>query len=289
MMSYRLINLMFLCTVNSIFTTAGIFLNSVVIISLRTFNSCRKGTSNFMILILSIFDLLVGIFGHPSVILSAVPWSTRDNSSAHWTTGGSDGYSLTEVGIIVSNYTQSFSMMVLLTMTIDRYLALTRPFFHKIHVTRRRLFSLTVVLQLLIIAVRMLRFFEGVKAVYYSAAFLIATVAMLLLAFMNYQMFRTAVRAKRNKQTPRVQLAQMKRNYTCVLAVACFYVCVIPIAVYALFRVASIVDEDILMLIRLWGNTSLSASSTLNCIVFFWRNEALRKEGKKLLSSCYRR
>ena len=243
-----------------------------------------------MILTLSSFDLLVAIFGYPSVILSAVPWSTRDNSSGHWSTAESNRYSLTEVGIIASNYTQSFSMIALLAMTIDRYLAMTRPLFHKIHVTRRRLLSLTVALQFLLIGVRMLRFFGDHKVVYYSACFLIATIIMLLMAYMNYRMFRIAAKAKRNKQAQKMQLARMKKNYTCVLAVICFYVCVIPIAVYAMLRLlrdTSIVDED--TLIRLWGNTSLSVSSKLNCIIFFWRNETLRKEGKKLLSCCHKR
>ena len=292
MMLYRLINLIILSIVNGFFTIAGIFLNSVVVIIAWTSKSFRKGTSNFMILILSSFDLLVGIFGHPSIILSVVPWSTRDNSSAHWSTAESNKYSLTEIGIIVLNYTQSFSMIALLVMTIDRYLALTRPLFHKIHVTRRRLLSLTVALQFLLIGVRMLRFFGSHKAIYYAAAFLIATMIMLLLAYMNYGMFRIAAKAKPNKQAPKMQLVQMNKNCTCVLAVICFYVCVIPIAVYAMLRLLtdpSIVDEDTLMLIRLWGNTSLSVSSTLNCIIFFWRNEILRKEGKKLLSRCHKR
>jgi hypothetical protein len=41
-----------------------------------------------------------------------------------------------------------------------------------------------------------------------------------------------------------------------------------------------------LRLILLWGNTSLSMRSTWNCVIFFWRNEILRKAGAKLVSSC---
>lgn len=280
---YRLLNLIFLCTVNGFFTFSGIFLNLVVVISLLKSTQLRKGTCNFMILVLSSFDLLVVVFGHPSVILSAVPWSTGDNSSAHWSTSGNDGYHLAEVGIIVSNYTQGFSIFALLTMTIDRYLALTRPLFHKVSVTRRRLLALTVAMQLLIIAVRMFRFFKYFKTVYYAAAFLLGTTSVLLLVVMNCRMFRIAVRVKRNSRAPKTQLALLKKSSTCLLAVGCFFVCITPVIVYAVLRATSAAEENTLMLIRLWGNTSLSMSSTLNCVIFFWRNEILRKEGMKLL------
>ncbi|CAB3986961.1 D(2)-like dopamine receptor, partial [Paramuricea clavata] len=247
----------------------------------------RKGTCNFMIFVLSSFDLLVVVFGHPSVILSAVPWSTGDNSSAHWSTPGNDGYHLAEVGIIVSNYTQGFSILALLTMTIDRYLALTRPLFHKVSVTRRRLLALTVTMQLLLIVIRMFRFFKYFKAaVYYAAAFLFGTTCMLLLVVMNCRMFSIAVWVKRNSQAPKTHLALLKKSCTCLLAVGCFFVCITPVIVYALLRATSAAQENTLMLIRLWGNTSLSMSSTLNCVIFFWRNEMLRKEGMKLLCTC---
>jgi hypothetical protein len=66
---YSLVNLIFLCIiVNGFFTFFGIFLNSVVIISLWRSAQLRKGTGNFMILVLSSFDLLVIIVGHPTVI-----------------------------------------------------------------------------------------------------------------------------------------------------------------------------------------------------------------------------
>ena len=53
-----IINIFFLCTVNITFMISGIFLNSVVIISLRRSSQLRKKTCYFMILVLSCFDLV---------------------------------------------------------------------------------------------------------------------------------------------------------------------------------------------------------------------------------------
>ncbi len=242
-----------------------------------------------MILVLSISDLLVVVLGHPAVVLTAVTWSTGSNSSAHWSTSGSKGYHLAEVATIISHYTQSFSIFALLTMTIDRYIAISRPFFHKIYVTKRRLLVFAVTMDLLVIGVRMFRFFKDLKAVYYMAALIISLIAILLLALMNYRMFRIAMKAKRNKQTTKMlQFAHLKKNFTCLLAVSCFFVSMIPTVVYSVLRATStgVVGEDTLMLLRLWQNTMLTMSSTWNCVIFFWRNEILRNEGKKLLSHC---
>ena len=143
-------------------------------------------------------------------------------------------------------------------------------------------------MQFLFIALRMFRFFNGLKAVNYISSLVIGTIPIFLLAIMNYRMFRIATKTRRNKQVLKTQMALSKKNYTCLLTVVCFFICITPLVVYAVFRATSIaiLSEDALMLIRLWGNTSLSISSTWNCVIFFWRNEILRKAGQKLLSSC---
>ena len=61
-----LYSLICLCVVNGFFTLAGIFLNSVVIISLWKSSQLRRKTCYFMILVLSCFDLGVVMVGHPN-------------------------------------------------------------------------------------------------------------------------------------------------------------------------------------------------------------------------------
>jgi hypothetical protein len=289
MVLYRFINLILLCTVNGFFSLAGIFLNSVVIICLWKSAKLRKGTGNFMILVLSSFDLLAIVVGHPAVILITVPWSRADNSSAHWSTRSeSDGYHLTEVVMYASHYTQTFTLSTLLAMTIDRYLAISQPFFHKIHVTKRRLLAISVMMQLLYIVALTFRFFKGFKAIYYGGACLIMGTEIIFLVVMNYRVFRIAAKAKRNEQASRTRLALLKKGCTCLLAVTCFFVCSTPLLVYIVLRATStdLLSEDTLMLLRFWGSTSLGMNSTWNCVIFFWRNEILRNAGKKLLPGC---
>ena len=72
-----LYSLICLCVVNGFFTLAGIFLNSVVIISLWKSSQLRRKTCYFMILVLSCFDLGVVMVGHPTIMLVAIiSWSS---------------------------------------------------------------------------------------------------------------------------------------------------------------------------------------------------------------------
>ena len=66
---------------------AGIFLNSVVIISLWRSSQLRKKLCYFMILVLSCFDLAVVTITHPLLIVSTIYFSRRGinelNTLAH--------------------------------------------------------------------------------------------------------------------------------------------------------------------------------------------------------------
>jgi hypothetical protein len=39
----------------------------------------------------------------------------------------------------------------------------------------------------------------------------------------------------------------------------------------------------------LWSNTFISLNSTFNCVIFFWRNSILRREGMKTVNAFRRR
>ena len=132
-----LINAVFLCLLNASFMIAGVSLNFVVVISLWRSSQLRKKLCYFMILVLSCFDLTVVVVGHPLVILSTILWSMQKFDAgfeAIWK-------SITVLG--------SFSLIALLMLNIDRFLALTFPFFHQTAVTKGKL-TLFLALQIII-------------------------------------------------------------------------------------------------------------------------------------------
>ena len=118
----------FLCVINKIFMVAGIFLNSVVIISLWRSPQLRKQLCYFMILVLSCFDLAVVTITHPIFIVSTIYFSQGEIDEIREDTRKSICFAV-----------YGSSLFALLTLNVERFLALTRPFFHQASVTKTRL------------------------------------------------------------------------------------------------------------------------------------------------------
>ena len=117
--SCYVINLTILFLLNVSFMVAGIFLNSVVIISLRRSSQIRKKICYFMILVLSCFDLAAVAIVHPLLVLSPMVWALRLTREIH------------HIRILTATHLAGFSMFALLTLNMERFLALTFPFFHQ--------------------------------------------------------------------------------------------------------------------------------------------------------------
>ena len=275
------INVLFLSTLNIFFLVAGIFLNSVVIISLWRSSQLRKKSSYFMILVLSCFDLAGIATSHPILILSTILWSMQTSP---------------EEIKVVWEYTSillgGFSLFTLLTLSIDRFLGVTYPIFHRTSVTKKRLLFFLALLIIMLVFMSPLLYF-------YSRTFgnmLIAvTFLSLLLVFipLNYKIVKIAGAKRKEKsvapstdnEARTVCKLNNKKISTCSLAVGCFFFCSSPQIIYSVWRFTSDTPSHHTQtrLLNLWSHTFFSMNSTFNCLIFFWRNSILRREGMKLV------
>ena len=277
------INVFFLCTVNGIFMIAGIFLNSVVIISLWRSSQLRKKLCYFMIFLLSCFDLSVVIISHPAVMISAIVWAFGD-------------YDKLFENVIVYTFMllAGFSAFALLTLNIERFLALAYPFFHERMVTKERLIYFLTFLQLSGIALTTLSFDDIIlpKKVVVIVALLFFLGSFI---YLNYRAFKIAS-SKRSKgkivpnsdQKSKRTKFNLKKMSTCSLAVVCYLTCSFPQIVYSLCILASdgtssSYQNDIPF--YLWAATTVCTNSTFNCLILFWRNTVLRREGMKIVKN----
>ncbi len=121
-------SVVFLCIINTISMVFGIFLNSVVIISLWRSRQLRNKPCYFMILVLSCFDLAVVTITHPLLISSTI-YFPREEIKRIRENGR------TSIAFILNG----FSMTALFTLNVERFLAITCPFFHQASVTKTRL------------------------------------------------------------------------------------------------------------------------------------------------------
>ena len=269
---------------------AGIFLNSVVIICLWRASQLRKKLCYFMILVLSCFDLAVVTITHPFLIVSTIYFFLEEINEIR---------EATRVSIFFILYT--CSMSALFTLNAERFLALTCPFFHQASVAKTRVIYFQALFAVIPVGLSPLLHFNAeiitniLIAVFFS-------LLLFLFIYSNYKIFKIA-KSKREegRVTPttgtttdekrKKRFLKVKNISTCCLVVASFFFCSCPQIIASALRLASktsLYDRQVLLL-NLWSNTFISLNSTFNCVIFFWRNSILRREGMKILNAFRRR
>ena len=280
-----ILNAVFLCIVNILFMVAGIILNSVVIVSLWRSRQLRKQLCYFMILVLSCFDLAVVAINHPFLITSTICYFFEDINEMR--EGARVTVSLILCGLSISG---------LFMLNAERFLAITCPYFYQRSISKTKLIRFQVFTTILIVGVSSL---ANVNTQTVIAVNIIVAICLsfLLLLFIvsNYKIF-TIAKSKRIDELAvpsfatslhrKTRIISLKSVSTSSLAVGCFFLCSCPHIMYSVLRFTSGAppyDRKVL-LFNIWSNTFVSINSTLNCLIFFWRNSILRREGLKMLA-----
>ena len=272
------INLIFIFAVNVLFFFSGICLNSLVILSFRRSVQLRKKLCHFMIMVLSCCDLLAVLTGHPLTAIHAMLFLTAKLDAYHGWVVISRRLATIFVG---------FSLLALLVMNFDRYLATSYPIFHRTSVTKGRLLTILAILITVEITLVLLSFNNFV--IPYEVALLIFIIILIPpMLFMNCKLFAVARKSRKNNGiSPEMKkMFSSKTISSCLLAVVCFVVLNIPVFVYIGLSITSTEKEftlDNAALPGFWASTITSMNSTFNCLIFYWKNKILRTEGMKVI------
>ena len=282
---------------NICFMITGILLNSVVIISFLISFQLRRKVCYFMILVLSCFDLAVIIINHPLLIYLRILLSEKTDDQ------GNAEFTKQQESVIVSLEWVMFSivacsMLALLTLNVERFLALRYPYFHHSTVTRRRL-VLFLLISIIVVLVPPIPYHQTDE---FTHVFAILIFWLVFFALMcpNYKMASITKSVQKKERNTSNALAandnqqrkkhkkNLKTISTCFMVVACFMICSSPQIIYTLYNCSMYEmcnpKEGLHILIfNLWASASVSFNSTFNCLLFFWKNSILRREGKKII------
>ena len=271
------INLIFIFVVNVLFFLSGICLNSLVILSFWKSAQLRKKLCYFMIMILSCCDLLLVLTNHPLTALIAMLWLTGKLDARH---------SWIDISQREATIFAGFSLLALLVMNFDRYLATYYPIFHRTSVTKGRLLTLVAILSIFELTLVVMATNDFIFS-FHVGVLIFLIIVFPPMIFINYKLITIARKSRRNNRiSPEMKKTFSFKNVSsCLLAVACFVVLSIPTFVYIWLRIttkdSSTLDDA--HIAGLWGRTIASMNSTLNCLIFYWKNKILRAEGIKLL------
>ena len=269
------LKLSFLCVVNVFFAISGVFLNTLVILCLWKASQLRKKLCYFMLMVLSCFDLAAVITNHLQLLIYSIIWMTEEYEILH----------RAYVYLDSTDMFLGFSLLALLVMNLDRYIAMTYPLFHRTSVTRQRLLFLLLIFLLFEviltgISVNNLVISDQV------ATMIFATTVSPPLFFINWKLFFIARKmGKKNAASPELlkQTRNLKNISSCLLAVVCLVCLYLPMTIYIVLSITQGSTSTNVKISWLWTKTIIATNSTFNCLIFFWKNNILRTEGKKII------
>ena len=271
------ISLILISALNVLFFFSGICLNSVVILSFWRSAQLRKKLCYFMIMVLSCCDLLEVLSSHPFLTLLAMSCML---------TGKIYPYKWMDIPLTLSSEFVCLSLLALLVMNFDRYLATYHPIFHRTSVTKGKLLTLLAILSIGALPLLLL---ASSNVISHQVGLLVSCIILAPpMVFMNYKLFTIARKSRRNKGTsPEMKMTfSLKNVSSCLLSVICFVVLSIPVFVYIGLSINSketIFDVSKFYILGLWTRTIASFNSTFNCLIFYWKNKILRTEGMKVI------
>ena len=263
------IQLIFLFVVNIIFTFSGIALNTLAIVSIWKSSQLRKKLCHFMIMVLSCFDLVSVVTNHPRMLVFITFWLKKDYNFVR----------KTRILLVIFGVFHYFSPLLLLVMSIERYLGAYYPIFHRTSVTRRRLLTLIAILLIPTSALYMSGKMDLVIST--GATQIIALVLFLPpFIFFNFKLFIISRKVTSGKRKTK----NFKNISTALWVVACLMLLYIPISLNAAFILARM-STNTRNLSFIWAYTCNTMNCTLNTLIFFWKNKVLHTEGIKILKT----
>ena len=271
------INYIIIIVFNIILAVLTISLNLVTILAYWKSAHLRRKSSYFLIMLLSITDFATGLFGNAGfMIVMAIKVLKQDPDCLMFT--------LLE---LLAFCVTAMSFMTSFLLNAERYLGIVHPFFHRRIVTKSKLLVTAVILwsgiPIFVVTSRIV--FNRITKFLSSIVVLLIVIACIYFYVAIYvanQKARKRSRAEEVNNRAGKIAQDIKLAKSCTIVIACTIVCFVPFA-----ATNPIVTRNYLKYsLRNWACTLAFASASLNSLVFFWWNPALRNEARKVLVLC---
>ena len=262
------------CLVNILLTCSTIFLNTWTILAYWKSRELQSKISYFLVMLLSCSDLAIGTLcnkTHVLILFLGKPdclYTLIFNQST----------------LIVG----PICLKTLFLLNVERFINIVFPFYHRTKVTKSKLLFAATILWLgsvihgLIYPVVSKR----IGTIVTSSTIPLIVILIVVFYLSIYTVGRKAAAQKASaKITDKkhcLLLHNLKLAKSCGMVVACSVVCYIPLALL-LYLLKDFQTLPVsLFVLYTWSLTLFLSASSFNTLLFFWRNEALRKEALKV-------
>ena len=276
---YLKVNNIVLAVANSILAICGSFSNIFVILTYwRARDPNMKRLCNMLVVALACSDLLV-------TVLIQILYALR---KGYYEVHGDYNCILFSILRLAIYYCCGISGITAILVTVERYIAIARPYVYPSLITRTRLkaticivwavYLFVICCRLWFLSVFMLNIISGIIVF----TFLISTLSMWSHIF---------ILTKRHKQTINTQffgvqidMKQYKETYaTTYMIIMCITLCSTPILILLTYGSFTVVNFRYLYIFLPWAETLLFFNSFANSVIFTWREKKFRHAFKKIL------
>ena len=277
------------CVVSCVFIIPIVLLNSISVLTISKSSHLKAKLCYFLILIQSCFDVAVGVISLPlEIILAAV--ELRGIASC--------------VGVVVLEtiafVPAAISMIMLCLLTLERYLSILYPIFHRSHVTKTRmLIGVGCLTVWVVISGPVIRIISERLHTMATSATLFVVLAFntfahtrIYFAVKNMHFSNDGIgdcSAEENSSKmgdKRKSLREKNLAQSCAMAVLISYFSFLPFFV-CYFHFGD--DHINFRIATCWTWNLVTLNSGLNSLVFFWKRPLLRQEALKTLRKMSRK
>ena len=274
------VNHVIVCVINVFLSFSTTFLNAVTMLAYWRSSQLRKKTSYFLIMLLSVCDFVIGAVCNPVYAVLLIKDLKRHGNCP-----------LAAVFPMISDALFGMSFTVLFLLNLERYLGAIHPIFHRQKVTKFRILIASFVIwcpfaintYILIVDEKLGRIIWSIKL----------CIFLIIMIFIYAKIFRAGREMARNRisgdgaAAKKAFLRNIKLAKSCLIVFCCTFLCFLPMAITSSIT-NSFSKLDLLgRIMWSWSITLIFSSSTLNSVIFCWRNEIIRNEAKKILRQTF--
>ena len=266
--------------VSSILIIPTVLLNAIAIKTILRSSQLNSKPCYFIILLQSVIDLAVGVLGIPLFIF--------------FLASGIGGFSNCFVSTLALQLTflpVSVSGVTINVITLQRYLAILHPHFHRTKVTKKRLLIFEAFGCVGVII--FIFFFRTAKNTARAVGIMLVFLFNAFAYTKIYLVVRKAARSQKQLQDLASDqkftrlilfLQNIKQAKSSFMVVICFFILIfLPAAIAGPFYANA--DKFERLAIIIWINVLLQSNSSVNSVIFFWAHPLLKKDALKMLKN----
>ena len=279
------------CILSVIITLTTVVLNWLTLFTFWWTPKLQKNILLYLVMILSMVDGGTGILCYP--LFTARVINELMETPNCW-------FRILQLNLFKLSSILSLSLVS--AISIERYFGVIHPLIHRTQVTKKKLL-------LLLVSIWSICTFSFVAAVFINKPlnFIIATTTLLLILVTMYAYTRIGFaviqskirregilnanvgqeetfnnNATKNRKEKLNTLRQLKMSKSSFLIALCYLCCYMPTLFFAAGE-ANVSINSLRASAAPWGVLFVMLNSSLNSVIFFWRNALLRKETMNVL------